>query len=181
MRRKPAEYLKEPYARILIPDEKDTFSAEIMEFPGCFSQGETADEALRNLERAAISWIEAALNQGQEIPPPSMNQGYGGRIALRLPRSIHRRASELAERDNTSLNQFILSAVAARIGAEDFCAAVARKLEFRIVAAASTIMLGASSRYRSLQDQYSIDQINTPLIPKVTVGTTIEAKCLSYK
>ena len=169
MQKKPDEYLKEPYARILIPDHEGNFSAEILEFPGCFAQGDTADEAFRNLELAAISWIEAALHHGQDIPPPSINQGYGGRIALRLPRSIHRRASELAERDNTSLNQFILSAVAAKIGAEDFYTALARRLEYRIMVTASTVISRAASGFKRLQDHYSID---TPLITEKTAKTT---------
>ncbi len=67
------EYLKEPYSRILIPDENGFFSAEIMEFPGCFAEGKTADEAMHNLEEAAKSWIEASLEQGHEIPEPFMN------------------------------------------------------------------------------------------------------------
>lgn len=129
MKKEPKDYLKEPYARILIPDDDGNFSAELLEFPGCFSQGQTADEAMANLENAAISWIEVAMEQGQTIPEPSISQGYGGKIALRLPRSIHRRAVELAARDNTSLNQFILSAVAARVGAEDLYNAFVDKLE----------------------------------------------------
>ncbi len=132
MRKKPEDFLKQPYARILIPEEDGTYSAEILEFPGCFSEGQNPDEAIANLENAALSWIEAALDQGQEIPEPSINQGYGGKIALRLPRSIHRRAAELAARDNTSLNQFILSAIAAKIGAEDLYIALINKLENRL-------------------------------------------------
>ena len=159
MKKKPEEYLKEPYARILIPDEKGSFSAEILEFPGCFSQGDTANEALENLESAAIAWIESALNQGQAIPPASMNQGYGGKIALRLPRSIHRRASELAERENTSLNQFILSAIAARIGAEDFYTSLASRLENRIIITANTVV----NRVASTLGSY-IQEIRGPLL-----------------
>src|SRR5712691_10885211 len=98
------EYLKEPYARILIPDEEGGFSAEILEFPGCFAEGDTANEAMQNLEEAAEAWIEAALAQGLEIPEPMINQGYGGKIALRLPRGLHRQAARMAERDGTSLN-----------------------------------------------------------------------------
>jgi len=114
------DYLKEPYARILIPEEEGGYSAEILEFSGCFAEGETADEAMQALERAADAWIQAALDQGQEIPPPFRNQGYGGKIALRLPKSLHRQATEFAERDGTSLNQFLVSAIAARVGAEEF-------------------------------------------------------------
>jgi predicted RNase H-like HicB family nuclease len=114
------EYLKEPYARILIPDEEGGYSAEILEFPGCFAEGETADEAMQALDRAAESWIQAAIDQGQEIPPPFMNQGYSGKIALRLPRSLHRKAAQFAEREGTSINQFLMAAIAARIGSEEF-------------------------------------------------------------
>lgn len=38
-------------------------------------------------------------------------------FALRLPDSLHERARALAERDNTSLNQFITLAVAEKISA----------------------------------------------------------------
>jgi predicted RNase H-like HicB family nuclease len=133
MGKNPEEYLKGPYSRILIPDENGFFSAEIMEFPGCFSEGKTPDEAMRNLEAVAKSWIEATLEQGQEIPEPFMNQGFGGKIALRLPRSLHRQAVRMAERDNISLNQFLISAIAARIGAEDFYTQLSEKFESRVL------------------------------------------------
>jgi predicted RNase H-like HicB family nuclease len=133
MSKKTAEnYLKEPYARILVPEEAGGFSAELLEFPGCFAQGETADEAYRNIERAAKSWIDTCLEQGLEIPPASANQGYGGKIALRLPRSLHRQAVRMAERDKTSLNQFIVTAVAAKVGTTDMFDHLLQRLESRI-------------------------------------------------
>ena len=58
----PEGYLRQGYARIVVPEADGTFSAKLLEFPGCFAQGETADEAIRNLEEAAKSWIEAALD-----------------------------------------------------------------------------------------------------------------------
>jgi predicted RNase H-like HicB family nuclease len=111
-------YLKKPYSRILIPDdESGTFTAEVLEFPGCIAQGDTAQEAYEQLEEAAKAWIEAALELGQEIPPPSLAHGYGGKVALRLPKSLHRHAAMAAERDGTSLNQFIVTAIAEKVGA----------------------------------------------------------------
>lgn len=120
-------YLKAPYARILMPESGRGFTAEILEFPGCVAQGSTSSEALANLEDAARGWIEAGLDQGQEIPPPTTNQGFSGRVALRLPRGLHRQAVRYAERDGTSLNQFLVSAIAARMGAEDFWDKIARR------------------------------------------------------
>lgn len=120
MKKKPAEILKAPYSRVLIPEEDGTFSAEILEFPGCFAQGKTANEAFNNLEGAAKVWIEASLAQGLNIPSPALNQSYSGKIALRIPRSLHKRAAQMAARDATSLNQFLITAIASRIGAEEY-------------------------------------------------------------
>lgn len=172
--KEPKEYLKEPYARILIPDDDSgTFSAEILEFPGCFAQGNTADEAFENLERTALAWIEAVLRQGKEIPPPSMAQGYGGKIALRIPKSIHKRAVELAARDNTSLNQFILSALAARIGAEDFYSRLATRLETRIFVTAGNAAVWAASAFHNWREVWSQERLSvSPLsIPTKTART----------
>ena len=119
MPKTPQQYLKAPYARVLIPEDHGGFFAEILEFPGCFAEGATADEALQRLNAAAEAWIAAALEQGQEIPEPSSNVGHSGKLALRLPRSLHRQAVRMAQRDGTSLNQFLVTAIAARVGAED--------------------------------------------------------------
>jgi len=120
MQTRPDEILKAPYSRVLIPEEDGTFSSEILEFPGCFAQGKTADEAFGNLEKAAKVWIEASLAQGLNIPSPAINHNYSGKIALRIPRSLHKRASQMAARDATSLNQFLVAAIASRVGAEEY-------------------------------------------------------------
>lgn len=126
---KAAEYLKAPYARILIPNEEGGFTAEVLEFPGCIAEGETADEAIRNLERVAKTWIETSLNQGKEIPLPCSDYDYSGRIALRLPRSLHRQAARMAEREGTSLNQYLVTAVALLTGASDMYNRIAQRLQ----------------------------------------------------
>lgn len=133
MTNRPEDFLKLPYARVFVPNEDGSYSSEILEFPGCFAEGETAAEAMENLERAAESWLEACFEQGLEIPEPFGNQDFSGKIALRLPRSLHRQASRMAERDGVSLNQFLLSAIAARVGAEDMYAHMLEKLEQHLI------------------------------------------------
>ncbi len=86
------------------------------------------EAAYENLESAAAGWVEAALDMGQEIPEPTDPYSYSGRIALRLPRSLHRRVAQMAERDGTSLNQFLVAAVAERVGAETLYAQVLQQL-----------------------------------------------------
>lgn len=115
--------------------EPNGFHAEIPEFPGCFAQGNTLEEAYSNLEKAAESWIETCLSQGQEVPEPFSSLTYSGRIVLRLPRSIHRQAATLAARDETSLNTYLVSAVSAKVGIEDFYNVLTQRLEQNIVQA----------------------------------------------
>jgi predicted RNase H-like HicB family nuclease len=121
-------YLRRPYARIVVPMESKGYHAEILEFSGCFAQGETVEKAYNNLEKAAHSWIETTLSQGHAIPEPSANLNYSGRIALRLPISVHEHAAHLAERDETSLNTYLVSAISARVGAEEFYNVLAQRL-----------------------------------------------------
>jgi predicted RNase H-like HicB family nuclease len=113
------DILNKPYARMLIRDEDGTYTAEILEFPGCYAEGDTPTEAIDDLEKAAAAWIEAAAKQKQEIPDPIDSYGYSGRINLRLPKSIHKQAARLAKKDRVSLNLYFASAIAARVGAED--------------------------------------------------------------
>ncbi len=131
-RRTPEDYLKEPYTRMVIPDqESGTYTAQILEFPGCITQGDTVQDAHRRLEETALSWIEAALDSGHDIPLPASVSKFGGKIALRLPKSLHRQAALAAERDGTSLNQFIVMAVAERVGASNLYDHLTEKLEHR--------------------------------------------------
>ncbi len=117
--KKTEDYLKKPYARILLPDADGGYSAEILEFPGCYSFGDTADEAMANLEDAAFNWIEAALAQGQTIPEPVSVNELSGKVLLRLPRNLHKKAMQMATRERISLNTFLVDAVATRVGAQD--------------------------------------------------------------
>jgi len=127
--RRPEDYLQEPYSRILIPEEDGGYSAEVLEFPGCYSSGDTAEEALANLEEAAKSWIEASLEQGHDIPAATGHNAYSGKIALRLPAGLHKEAVRLAARDGVSLNQFLVNAIAAKVGAANYHNALLRKLD----------------------------------------------------
>ncbi len=64
----PAGYLKLPYARLVFPEQDSSWSAEILEFRGCFATGETAEEALQKIERVAESWILGMQAKGERIP-----------------------------------------------------------------------------------------------------------------
>jgi antitoxin HicB len=111
-----AEYLRKPYGHLLVPEDEGGYRAEIIEFPGCFAEGETAAEAAANLEDAASSWLAAAIAKGQTIPEPMEELEYSGKLVVRLPKSLHRHAAFAANREGVSLNQFIVSSLAEQVG-----------------------------------------------------------------
>jgi len=112
-----SELLRQPYARIILPESDGTFRGEIMEFPGCLAVGNSALEALEQLEQVAVSWIAAALEKGQPIPQPFENNNeYSGKLVLRLPKSLHKKATWIAERESVSLNQFIVASISESVG-----------------------------------------------------------------
>jgi len=43
----------------------------VPDLPGCFSAGDTLEEAMIQAEDAIAAWIETALDDGQDIPAPS--------------------------------------------------------------------------------------------------------------
>jgi predicted RNase H-like HicB family nuclease len=51
--------------------DQTAYGVVIPDLPGCFSAGETLDEAIAGAGEAALAWIEAALDAGDPIPPPS--------------------------------------------------------------------------------------------------------------
>ena len=137
---RPDDYLNMTYSRVLIPDiDSGTYSAEILEFPGCIAQGDTPQEAYDNLEDTAKAWLEAALDLNQEIPPPSQTISYGGRILLRLPKSLHRNASIFAQKEGVSLNQFVVSTIAEKVGAHSLIDRLAERIDQRIHYIASNV------------------------------------------
>ena len=112
----PSAYLRLPYSRVIVPEEDGTFRAEILEFPGCIATGNTEAEALASLRDVAISWLEAVAAMGKPIPQPVENIEFSGKLVIRMPKSLHKKAVLAAERDGVSLNHFIVTGIAEQVG-----------------------------------------------------------------
>ena len=64
---------KPDYAVVIEPlaeEEGDGFIATVPDLPGCMSDGETREEAARNVDDAIASWLEEARSVGRAIPEP---------------------------------------------------------------------------------------------------------------
>lgn len=56
---------------IELGNEQQAYGVVIPDLPGCFSAGDSLDEAFANAEEAIIVWIDAMLDAKQLIPQPS--------------------------------------------------------------------------------------------------------------
>lgn len=83
----------------------------------CVGQGDTCDEAIKELEQNELVWLEMAEEDGEKIPEPSINHvlTFSGKFTVRLSKSLHERAAKRAEQEGVSLNSFIVEAVAEKI------------------------------------------------------------------
>ncbi|ADR37667.1 Uncharacterized protein family UPF0150 [Oceanithermus profundus DSM 14977] len=123
--RKPLDYyLSLRYPITLAPEEEGGYTAIVPDLPGCVTVGETAEEAMAMAEDAKRLWIEDAYERGEAIPVPSTEREYSGRILLRMPKSLHRRLAEDAEREGVSLNQYVVALLQERSALRQVLAAL---------------------------------------------------------
>ena len=108
--------LAAPYTRLLTREEDGGYSTSVLELPGCYSSGDTAEEAMEMLDEAIELWVAVEVEDGHDIPPPSRAVEYSGRITLRLIPSIHERAALLAQHEGVSLNRYLANAISYYVG-----------------------------------------------------------------
>lgn len=116
---------------IEIGDETTAFGVMVPDLPGCFSAGDTLDEAITNAEEAVAAWIDATLDSGGAIPAPSSLEAlrqspkFDGwsfgvvtidpavlddkveRVNITLPRRVLKRLDALAKAAGESRSGFI--------------------------------------------------------------------------
>lgn len=103
-------YMDLPYTLVVKRDEDGDFVAKVAELPGCSAHGSNAAEALDHLKEAQQLWLEDAIEAGQPPPEPEPPANLpSGKWVQRVPRSLHQRLSQLAKRENVSLNQLVTS------------------------------------------------------------------------
>jgi antitoxin HicB len=106
-------YLNLKYPVTLYPGD-EAYVAQIKDLPGCMTQADTIEEAISNIEEARELWIEAVYEKGNDIPLPSTENHYSGRVLLRMPRYLHQQLVENAEREEVSFNQYVVSLLSER-------------------------------------------------------------------
>jgi len=110
-------FLALPYGISLRRDDEGDWVAKVDELPGCTAHGAERAEALENLEEVQRAWIEDAIAAGSPIPEPDAAEGLpSGKWLQRVPRSLHKKLTELAKKEGVSLNQLATSVLAEAVG-----------------------------------------------------------------
>lgn len=72
------------YAIAIEPGTKTTaWGVAVPDLPGCFSAGDTLDEAMINAREAIEAWIDAVLEDGGSVPLPSPIEKHYANKAFR--------------------------------------------------------------------------------------------------
>jgi predicted RNase H-like HicB family nuclease len=111
--------------------ETAAFGVIVPDLPGCFSAGDTLEEAMAGAEEAAAAWLDAALDSGTIIPSPSsldairLSPDFAGwtfgvitldpallddtveRVNITLPRRVLKRLDVMANAAGASRSGFI--------------------------------------------------------------------------
>jgi len=95
-----------------IDNQGTYYVAKYLELPHFIMTGDTPEEAVRELESEKLEWFEFNLEKGNDIPLPFKSREYSGKIILRMPPKLHKRITEVAELQGTSINNFMIKAVA---------------------------------------------------------------------
>jgi predicted RNase H-like HicB family nuclease len=112
-------------------NDVSAFGVVVPDLPGCFSAGDTLDEAIAGAEEAAAAWVDATLDAGHPIPAPSsldairQNPDFAGwtfgvitldpallddtieRVNITLPRRVLKRLDALARAAGESRSGYI--------------------------------------------------------------------------
>ncbi|HAL81959.1 MAG TPA: antitoxin HicB [Mucilaginibacter sp.] len=69
------------YRILLTPEDEGGFSVSVPALPGCFTQGETVEEAIEMAKEAISVYIESLEEDGEPIPDDSRNLEYSLTLA----------------------------------------------------------------------------------------------------
>jgi predicted RNase H-like HicB family nuclease len=120
-------------------DDNHAFGVAVPDLPGCFSAGDTLDEAVENSKEAIALWIETVLDDNGTIPAPGLladhikDPGFSGwlwavvevdgallddhseRVNISMPRRILSRIDRYAAAHGETRSGFLVNAALERI------------------------------------------------------------------
>lgn len=92
-------------------DVDNCYIATVAELKGCMADGETCEEALKNIKDALASYIDASFEYNDSIPEPLKPVDFKGKIPYRTTPEKHYKIAKKAKQKGTSINKLLDEAV----------------------------------------------------------------------
>ena len=131
----------------------------------CIGGGSTIEEAIADAQENLSIYFEYLENEKNPKPPEYIENDYNGKIALRLPRSTHKKVSEMAEIEGVSVNTLLVSAVEHYLGTKRYELSINKKIDDLLAVANQSLML---QQFNVRMNAAFYDQMNP--VSKIKIG-----------
>lgn len=87
---------------------------------GCIGDGDTIENAIKDVQEVAENLIKLAIEDGRTIPRSKIfdEENYSGKLSLRIPKSLHKMLAKQSEIEECSINQLITTYISMGLGKE---------------------------------------------------------------
>jgi antitoxin HicB len=102
------DYHSLQYSVIITADENGGYVATIPDLEGCIAEGDTFEEAAKEIEEVRKIWLEEAFLADCQIPLP---RKFSGTISLRMPPTLHQEVFLEAQHRGISLNSYLVNLI----------------------------------------------------------------------
>lgn len=96
-------------------EEGGGYLVEYPDVPGCMSDGETIEEAVRHGREALLDCLDVFKESGRKTPKPSIG---AAQWRQRVPRTLYSRLTKHGETEGVSINSLVTTIIAEAIGAK---------------------------------------------------------------
>ena len=100
--------------RPLSEEEGGGYLVEYPDIPGCMSDGETIEEAIRNGREALRDCVAVFAESGRQLPKPAIE---AAQWRQRLPRTLYSKLARQAKSEGVSINSLVTAIIAEAVGA----------------------------------------------------------------
>jgi antitoxin HicB len=100
----------------LAKDEGGGWLITFPDLPGCMSDGESIEEAIRNGQDALGCYLAVTKKYGDALPKPGSASRTSGQFRLRAPKSLHARLAARARQEGVSMNTLAVALLAEGLG-----------------------------------------------------------------
>jgi antitoxin HicB len=83
------------------------------DLPGCFSDGDTYEEAIANGRETFYEWVQGWQEMGRKVPLPRADEDIDpSKFVVRMPHSLHLRVMATASAEGVSANLLLTTIIA---------------------------------------------------------------------